>query len=157
MPRSFPARVAVLLLSCLLFHGMATAQASAPAPKVGAGKTAAATAKNRIAIQINEDDPKKWHAVLGNIRNIQAELGKKQVAIVVINIGAGLGMLKADSLVANDVQDAMTAGVEFFACGNSLKAQHVAMDDLIEGTKVTASGYVELMLRQQRGWAYLRP
>jgi intracellular sulfur oxidation DsrE/DsrF family protein len=113
--------------------------------------------KNRIVIQINEDDGKKWMAVLVNIRNIQAELGAKNVAVAVVAIGPGLGMLTAESVAANDVQDALKTGVEFVACGNSMQAQHVARDDLIDGVKIAKAGYVELMKRQQQGWSYLRP
>ena len=90
------------------------------AEKVGAGRTAPA-ARNRLAIQINEDDVKKWNAVLANIRNIQAELGQKNVAIAVVAIGPGLGMLSAGSLAANGVQDALATGVEFVACGNTMR------------------------------------
>ncbi len=113
--------------------------------------------KNRIVIQVNEDDGKKWMAVLVNIRNIQAELGAKNVVVAVVAIGPGLGMLTAESVAANDVQDALKTGVEFVACGNSMQAQHVARDDLVDGVKVAKAGYVELMKRQQQGWSYLRP
>jgi uncharacterized protein len=142
----------LLALCCMLGAlGIATA-----AEKVGAGKTAPA-AKNRIAIQINEDSVRKWTDVLVNIHNIQVELGPKNVAIAVVAIGPGLGMLTAESLAANGVQDAIAAGVEFVACGNSMKAQKIAKDDLIEGVTVSVAGYVELMKRQQQGWTYLRP
>jgi intracellular sulfur oxidation DsrE/DsrF family protein len=155
-------RIAGLLLASVLVVALPAAYANPPAAKVGAGGTAPTATKNhavknRIAIQINEDDARKWNAVLGNIHNIQVELGEKNVAIAVVAIGPGLGMLLADSLAANRVQDAMAAGVEFLACGNSVKAQNIALDDLTAGTKVTTSGYVELMHRQQQGWAYLRP
>ena len=113
--------------------------------------------KNRIVIQVNEENVKKWNEVLVNVHNIQVELGQKNVAIAVVAIGPGLGMLHAESLAANGVQDALAAGVEFVACGNSMKAQKLAKEDLIEGVKVSVAGYVELMKRQQQGWAYLRP
>lgn len=142
----------LLALCCMLCTlGIATA-----AEKVGAGRTAPA-AKNRIVIQVNEDNVKKWNDVLVNIQNIQVELGPKNVAIAVVAIGPGLGMLTAESLAANGVQDALAAGVEFVACGNSMKAQKLTKDDLIEGVTVSVAGYVELMKRQQQGWAYLRP
>lgn len=115
------------------------------------------TVKNRIVIQVNEDDSKKWNTVLANIRNIQAELGARNVAIAVVAIGPGLGMLDAVSVSANGVQDAIATGVEFVACGNSMKAQHIEKGDLIDGVSVTQAGYVELMKRQQQGWVYLRP
>lgn len=148
-------RLLLPALAALLIGGMAPAHAAATAAKVGAGMTAAV--KNRVVIQVNEADAKKWHAVLVNIRNIQAELGPKNVAIALVAIGPGLGMLTAESLAANGVQDALATGVEFVACGNSMTAQHVAKDDLVDGVTVAAAGYVELMKRQQQGWSYLRP
>lgn len=124
--------------------------------KAGASGTAA-VARHRVVIQINEDDAKKWHAVLVNINNIQAEFGRSKVAIKVVAIAGGLGLLTADSLAANGVQDAIGAGVEFIACGNSMRAQHIEKGDLIEGVSVVTAGYGELIRRQQEGWAYLRP
>jgi intracellular sulfur oxidation DsrE/DsrF family protein len=124
--------------------------------KVGAGKTATVE-QNRIVIQVNEDDSKKWNAVLANIRNIQAELGSKNVSIAIVAISYGIGMLTLDSLTANGVQDAIATGVEFIACGNSMQAQKISQDDLIAGVGMAKAGYVELMRRQQQGWVYLRP
>lgn len=149
-----------LPLAVIALLGCATLPAFAATPaKVGAGKTAATApaARNHIVFQINEENVKKWNEVLVNIRNIQADLGPQNVAIALVAIGPGLGMLTAESLAANGVQDALAAGVEFVACGNSMKAQKLAKDDLIEGVKVSVAGYVELMKRQQAGWAYLRP
>lgn len=144
-----------LAVIALLGATMHPAVASEPA-KVSSRVTAPA-AKNRIVIQINEDSVRKWTDVLVNIHNIQAELGPKNVAIAVVAIGPGLGMLTAESLAANGVQDALAAGVEFVACGNSMKAQKMAKEDLIDGVTVSVAGYVELMKRQLQGWAYLRP
>ncbi len=145
----------IIRLALALFLTLSTLVVAAE-PKVDAGRTAAAL-KNRIVIQVNEDDAKKWIAVLTNIRNIQVELGKQNVRIAVVAISYGLGMLTAESLAANDVQDALASGVEFVACGNSMQAQKVAKEDLVDGVTIAKAGYVEIMQRQQQGWAYLRP
>lgn len=137
-----------LILAAFVAFPLAFAQPALPAEPVP---------KNRIVIQINEDDSKKWNTVLANIRNIQAELGPKNVAIAVVVIGPGLGMLNLESLTANGVQDALATGVEFVACGNSMKAQKLEKDDFVAGVGVATAGYVELMKRQQQGWSYLRP
>jgi hypothetical protein len=148
-------KIIALAVAALLAYSALPAYS---AEKVGAGRTAPAPAtKNRIVIQVNEDSVRKWTDVLVNIHNIQAELGPKNVAIAVVAIGPGLGMLNAESLAANGVQDALAAGVEFVACGNSMKAQKIVKEDLIDGVTVSVAGYVELMKRQQQGWAYLRP
>ena len=139
--------------------GLIALLALAP-PAVRAADTAAvaggpAVMANRVVFQVNEDDSRKWNTILANINNVQEELGRVDVAVVVI--GPGLGMLKADALTANRVQDAMAAGVRFVACGNSMQAQHLTKDDMIDGIAYAKAGYVELMRLQQQGWAYIRP
>jgi intracellular sulfur oxidation DsrE/DsrF family protein len=114
-------------------------------------------AKNRIVIQVTEGGAKKWNAVLGNIRNIQAELGPARVAITLVAIGEGLHMLTDESLAANGVKDALNDHVHFIACGNSMTAQGMTPEELIAGVTVTKAGYVEIMRLQQEGWIYLRP
>ena len=139
--------------------GLMTAFLLAPAATHAADTAAvvdkAAATRNRVVFQVNEDDSRKWNTVLANINNVQEELGRVEVTVVVI--GLGLGMLKADALTANKVQDAMSAGVRFVACGNSMQAQHLTKDDMIDGIAYAKAGYVEIMRLQQQGWTYIRP
>lgn len=151
MPLTF--RILLFLFAALCQAGAIHA---AEPTKAGAARTKPA-APNRIVIQVNEDDSKKWHAVLVNITNIQTDFGRSKVDIAVVAIGPGLGMVTAESLAANGVQDAIATGVEFLACGNSMRAQHFEKADLVEGVGVVTAGYGEIVRRQQRGWAYLRP
>jgi intracellular sulfur oxidation DsrE/DsrF family protein len=143
--------LAVLGLMALL------ASAPAAAQKGGAGTTAGnlPTTQNRMVFQINEDDSRKWNTILANLNNVQEELGKADISVVVI--GAGLGMLKADALTANGVQDAIAAGVRFVACGNSMQSMKLTKDDMIDGIAHAKAGYVEIMRLQQLGYAYIRP
>lgn len=140
----------------MLRRTLLLALAALPVAGLAAG-TGTQPPANRIVIQVNEEDGRKWMSILTNIRNIQAELGKGNSAIAVVAIGPGLGMLKADAVVANDVQDAIKTGVEFIACGNSMRTLHLERDDLLDAISVANAGYVELMKRQQQGWVYLRP
>jgi len=139
---------ATLVLTALL--------AVAPAAVRAADAVSAAEqARHRVVFQVNEDDSRKWNTVLANVNNVQEELGRVEVTVVAI--GPGLGMLKADALTANRVQDAMAAGVRFVACGNSMTAQHLSRDDMIDGIAYAKAGYVEIMRLQQLGWSYVRP
>jgi intracellular sulfur oxidation DsrE/DsrF family protein len=143
------------------FSLMALLAAPAPAPAADAvartaSKTAGkAAARHRVVFQVNEDDSRKWNTILANINNVQEELGRVEISVVAI--GPGLGMLKADALTANGVQDAMAAGVRFVACGNTMKALHLTKDDMIDGIAYARAGYVEIMRLQKLGYAYIRP
>lgn len=143
--------VAAALLTAIIAIPTAGAADNPPAAK------AVKPAATRMVFQVTEDDGKKWMGILGNIHNIQADLGKTNVAIALVAIGPGLDMLLADSVAANGVQDALADGVEFIACENTMKARKIKRDDLIEGIGYARAGYVELARRQQQGWAYLRP
>jgi intracellular sulfur oxidation DsrE/DsrF family protein len=132
---------------------------AAPAPALAADAVAKsaskAAAKHRVVFQVNEDDSRKWNTILANLNNVQEELGRVQITVVAI--GPGLGMLKADALTANGVQDAMAAGVRFVACGNTMKSLHLTKDDMIDGIAYARAGYVEIMRLQKLGHAYIRP
>lgn len=121
------------------------------------GLPAGVAGENRIVIQINENDLKKWNTVLSNIRNIRTEFGDGRLAVTVVLIGPGLGMVTAESLSANGVQEAQAEGVRFVACGNSMKTQALSKDDLLDGVEIAPAGYVEIVRLQQQGWSYLRP
>jgi hypothetical protein len=75
----------------------------------------------------------------------------------VVAYGPGIGMLKADSLVANRVEEAMADGIRFVACGNTMKVQKLTRDDMIDKIDYATAGIVRLMQRQQQGWIYIRP
>lgn len=122
-----------------------------------AGAAEPAVPKNRLVLQVSDDDAKKWNAVLNNVHNVQADLGKGRVEVEIVAFGPGLRMLLADSLVANRVEDAQAEGVRFVACRNTMTALKLRDDDMIKGIDYVQAGLVRLMQRQQQGWAYVRP
>ena len=129
-----------------------------PLSSVAADENKAATPqKERVVIQVSDNDPKKWHLALNNARNVQVDLGADKTEIEIVAYGPGIGMLKADAEVANRVEDAVAAGVKVVACENTMKAQKLSRDDMHGKAGYVMAGVVELMRRQQQGWAYLRP
>jgi len=99
----------------------------------------------------------KWNLALNNARNIQADLGAANVDIEIVAYGPGIGMLKLDSPVANRVDEANAAGVKVMACENTMKGQKLARSDMLGSVGYVNAGVVEIMQRQQQGWAYIRP
>ena len=129
---------------------------------VAAAGTAAAeipagAAANRVVMQVSDNDPAKWNLALNNARNLQADLGARNVEIEIVAYGPGIGMLKADSVVGNRIQEALGSGVKVLACENTMRAQKLVKDDMLNGVGYVGAGVVEIMQRQQQGWAYLRP
>lgn len=117
----------------------------------------ARAADTQVVVQVSDADQGKWNLALNNARNLQVDLGKDNVDIEIVVYGPGIGMLKADSLVANRILDATAAGVKVVACQNTLKAQKLNKDDMLSGIDYVPAGVVEIAQRQKEGWAYLRP
>ncbi|MBI5898419.1 MAG: DsrE family protein [Rhodocyclales bacterium] len=125
---------------------------SAPLPAASAEP-----AKARVIFQVSDADPAKWNLAFNNIKNVQADLGKDGTEVEIVAYGPGIGMLKADSLVANRVADAMAAGVKVMACENTMTNQKIKREDMMEKIGYVKAGVVELMQKQREGWAYIRP
>ena len=106
---------------------------------------------------LTDGEAQRWNMALNNIRNLQTELGAANVEVELVAYGPGINMLKADATTANRISDAIKSGVKVVACENSLKAMKVGKEDMHAEIGYVPAGVVEIMRKQQEGWAYLRP
>jgi intracellular sulfur oxidation DsrE/DsrF family protein len=51
----------------------------------------------------------------------------------------------------------MKDGVKVVACENTMRAQKLAMADILPRFSCMPAGVVELMKKHKAGWAYVRP
>ena len=116
-----------------------------------------AAPKNRVVMQVSDNDPGKWNLALNNARNLQADLGAGNVEIEIVAYGPGIGMLKAESVVGNRIGEALAGGVKIEACENTMRGQKLTKPDMLNGIDYVPAGVVEIMQKQQQGYAYLRP
>jgi len=131
---------------------------SLPLAVVGpASAQTTAAVQNRVVLQVSDNDPAKWNLALNNARNLQADLGAGNVEIEIVAYGPGIGMLKHDSVVGTRVGEALASGVRVEACENTMRGQKLAQTDMLNGIGYVPAGVVEIMQKQQQGWAYLRP
>lgn len=135
-------------------NGYAAADAQPKAKTVAHKK---AVKKEKVVFQVSDGDPKKWNLALNNVHNVQEALGKDNVEVELVAYGPGIGMLKAESLTGNRVNDAVAAGVKVVACEVTMHAQKLTKDDMLASIGYVPGGVLELMKRQKEGWAYIRP
>jgi uncharacterized protein len=117
----------------------------------------ASTPHNRVVMQVSDNDPGKWNLALNNARNLQSDLGAANVEVEIVVYGPGIGMLKAESVVGNRIGEALGQGVKVAACENTMRGQKLTKADMLNGIGYVPAGVVEIMQKQQQGWAYLRP
>lgn len=112
--------------------------------------------RDKLVFQVSDDDQNKWRMALSNAKNVQQELGADKVMIEIVAYGPGLGMLTFDSPVGSEVADAISTGIKFVACENTMKGRHLTKDDMLPSLGYTPAAVVELMRKQQEGYAYIK-
>ena len=145
----------------LLIQAGAAASLAIIAPFLIAASAQSARAvgqkRNKVVIQVSDDDAVKWNLALNNARNLQDDVGVANVDIEIVAYGPGIGMLKLESPSGARVADALKAGVKVIACENTMRGQKLTKDDMLGGISYVPAGVTEIMKKQIEGWAYLRP
>lgn len=156
-----------VMLVCALVGGVLTALAKDAQTQVEQTKAtkSARAAKNRVAIQVSQNDKAQMDLALNNARNIIEYYKNKgeTVAIEIVTYGPGLHMLRADTSPVKDRIGPMALenpNLTFIACGNTQINQSKTEGKpvtLLSEAKVMPSGVVRLMELQRKGYAYIRP
>ncbi|HZW73812.1 MAG TPA: DsrE family protein [Caldimonas sp.] len=113
-------------------------------------------AKNRALFQITDNDPARWNLVLNNMANLRDGVGSEGAEIELVAYGPGLLMLKADSPVKERIAEALKSGVKINACQHTMRGMKFVPADMLPDIGYVPSGVVEVMKKQQQGWAYIR-
>jgi intracellular sulfur oxidation DsrE/DsrF family protein len=116
--------------------------------------------KSKVAYHLS--DANKVEFVLGNIQNHYDGVGgPDKVTIALVVHGPALKAfhaLAATPDVTERVQKFSKMGTKLNACGNTMKAQKVALKDLLPGfLEASEGGVVKLAELQGDGYVYLRP
>jgi intracellular sulfur oxidation DsrE/DsrF family protein len=144
-----------LFLSRAAIVGALSAVAGAVSPAAVLAQTSAKP--TRVVVQVSDDDPARWNVVLNNVKNLQQDFGAANITVEIVAYGPGIGMLKMDSAVSSRVLEATNNGVAVNACENTMRGQKLVHADMLQNVTYVPAGVVEIVKRQQEGWAYLRP
>jgi len=117
---------------------------------------AAQTARNRALFQVTDNDPARWNMILNNMANLREGVGSEGAEIELVAYGPGIQMLKADSPVRQRIAEALKSGVQVNACQNTMQGMKLVPADMLPEIGYVPSGVVEVMKKQQQGWAYIR-
>jgi intracellular sulfur oxidation DsrE/DsrF family protein len=130
------------------------------ASRAGAATETPASAKLKVVYHLSDLD--KVNFVLGNIQNhLDGVGGPDNVTIALVIHGQALRAFHSASAnpdVSKRVGQFSKAGLEFAACGNTMKSQNVGLKDLLPGfIAAERGGVVRIAELQSQGYLYLRP
>jgi len=113
------------------------------------------TKVHKMVMQFTSGDSTEQAAVTAQVRNIRTVWPNAQIEVVCQ--GGGLELLIASkSKAAKAVAEWSTQGVVFAACNNSMRRLNVKKEELLPSAVVVPSALVELVQKQEAGWAYLK-
>ena len=120
---------------------------------------------HKVAVHVDEDDPKVMNMALNNVQNVvnYYESQGDSVIVELVAYGPGLNMFIPDKSPVADriaIMSLEMDNLSFAACGNT----HRAMSEkagkeitLIDEAQMVPSGVVRLIQLQEEGFAYIRP
>lgn len=115
---------------------------------------------NKVVYQFNKADEDYHKAVLFSVGAMVRKYGDN-IKIVVVGIGPGIHILAKNPKrpVSKEARQRVSSleqyGVEFHACGNTMKAIGWTMDDMLPFAKYVEVGAADLMELQADGYAYI--
>ena len=104
------------------------------------------------------DEMIKSKLVLGNINNLIKDLGEENLEIELLaNSEAVKLMLQDSNEFSEQLNSLKLKNVTFAACANSLHQMNLAKELLFDFCIVVTSGVGELVIKQSKGYSYIKP
>lgn len=136
--------LALCLLLTLLIQGGYAVDARTPQDHGG------------LMVVFHVDEMGKWGLALTNIANLLEAVGQQKALVeLVANAEAVKGFL--DPALVSKMATLNDQGVRFVACRNALRGYQVEEAHLPPFVDIVPAGVVELIQKQNEGYAYLRP
>lgn len=116
-----------------------------------------------MKICFHVDEETRWKTCLGNVYNTLKYLNEHQQAgdvLVVVNAAAVKQLTSNGADEAgflDELKDYLRQGVQIKACENALRGYQIDEKDLVEGILIVPAAIIELVERQNEGYAYIRP
>jgi uncharacterized protein len=105
------------------------------------------------------DEMKNWGLLLNNVNNLLSEVEAEGSCIEIVANSAAVhfyvGELPEEQ--SSLVGELFGRGVRFAACANSMRALGISSGQLRQEVEVIPSAVLELILRQEKGFAYIKP
>lgn len=116
--------------------------------------------EHKVVYQFNKADAEYHEHVIFSVGQMVQKYGDN-IRIVVTAIGPGIHILLKNPqrpvarLIREKVASLSDYGVEFHACGNTLKALKLGEKDVLPFAKIVEVGAADLMELQGQGYAYI--
>jgi hypothetical protein len=107
---------------------------------------------------INEGDDQKIRIIIRNINNAMEDPRLKgKLKVELLAFGGGVEMFRKKNPYWELLTGLQDKGVVMVQCENTLREKKIEKSELFEFVNYTPSGNGEMILRQDEGWAIVKP
>lgn len=115
----------------------------------------AQNSQHKIVFDFTKADTASFATLVRHASNVMSATGNAQLEIVCH--GQGLDFLLKDrSTIPTEIERLSKLNVVFAACEASMKRRGIAKDQLVNQAITVPSAMVEISLKQQQGWSYIK-
>lgn len=111
--------------------------------------------KIRVVFQLTTNDTLAQKSLVKQLNNFLAAAPNAKLEVVCHNNGISF-LQAAVSKQAAGIEALKAKGVDFVACANTLRERKIKPEELLPTCRITPSGVVEVALKQQKGWSYIK-
>ena len=111
--------------------------------------------KHKVVFQLTSSDTLVHKALIKQIRNVQAAAPNTKIEVVCHNNGITF-LQTATTKHAAQIREFSARGVDFVACENTMRDRKVKREELLGECRTVPAGVVEIMLKQEKKWSYLK-
>jgi len=115
-------------------------------------------AEYKVIFHIDENN--KWNLLLKNVSNLLNATDGEKVYIEVLANSEAVKYYDISQDLNTDIEtmeNLYKKGVKFVACNNALTAHDIKKENIIEFVDVVPTGALELVKKQNEGYAYIKP
>ncbi|MEI6408550.1 MAG: DsrE family protein [Bacteroidota bacterium] len=118
-------------------------------------ETVVSTKKHKVVFQLMTNDTLAQKALVRQIGHLLIAAPKSKIEVVCHNNGISL-LQKNVTKQADKIHELSAKGVEFAACENTMRDRKIKREDLVQDCHTVPSGLLEVVLKQEKGWAYIK-
>lgn len=111
--------------------------------------------EHKVILQVTKADAVQQLVIIGQLKNILKALPQAKIKVVCHGQGLPL-VIAAQSESRQHVRKLIQQGVAFAACENTMARKKVRNEDLLPGISTVPSALVEIILKQEAGWSYVK-
>ena len=113
------------------------------------------TKKLKVVFQLTTNDTLAQKALIKQLQNFLIAAPNAKIEVVCHNNGITF-LQSATTKQATKIEELTAKGVDFVACENTMRERKIKREELVATCRTTPSGVVEVAIKQDKGWAYLK-